>query len=66
MKKSTIIKCLKAELKEVYSLLATRTRKKSQQCKATEERHKAIIKYLKAELKELKAKKAMKAMKNAK
>ena len=37
-----------------------------QQRKATEERQKAIIKYLKAELKEVKAKKAMKAMKSMK
>ena len=41
-------------------------RKEIQQRKATEERQKAIIKYLKAELKELKAKKAMKAMKSMK
>ena len=41
-------------------------RKEIQQRKATEERQKAIIKYLKAELKEVKAKKAMKAMKSMK
>ena len=41
-------------------------RKEIQQGKATEERQKAIIKYLKAELKELKAKKTMKAMKSMK
>ena len=41
-------------------------RKEIQQRKATEECQKAIIKYLKAELKELKAKKAMKAMKSMK
>ena len=37
-----------------------------QQRKATMERQKTIIKYLKAELKEVKAKKAMKAMKSMK
>ena len=41
-------------------------RQEIQQRKATEERQKAIIKYLTAELKELKAKKAMKAMKSMK
>ena len=41
-------------------------RQEIQQRKAKEERQKAIIKYLKAELKELKAKKTMKAMKSMK